>query len=150
MLISQRQNHLSSWSNRIKQTAQTNRCRVKATINRGHTLRPLKNTYPCDPTRKMQIAQTSRVWVKTTINQGHTLGPLKNTYPFDPTRKMQIAQTNRVWVKTTINPGHTLQPCSTLWTSTLLHRLTNKTVKNTHTRQKNKNKEDKQTQGTNY
>ena len=83
-------------------------------VNQGHTLRILKNTYPCDPTRKMQIAQTNRVWVKTTINQGHILGPLKNTYPCDPTRKMQIAQTNRVWVKTTINRGHTLRPCSTL------------------------------------
>ena len=59
------------------QIAQKNRVWVKTTINRGHTLGPLKNTYPCDPTRKMQIAQTNRVWVKTTINRGHTLGPLK-------------------------------------------------------------------------
>ena len=41
MLISQ-QNHISSRSNRIKQTAQTNRVWVKATINRGHILGPMK------------------------------------------------------------------------------------------------------------
>ena len=42
MLISQRQNHLPSWSNRIKQTAQTNRVWAKATINRGHILGLMK------------------------------------------------------------------------------------------------------------
>ena len=37
------------------QIAQTNRVWVNTTINRGHTLGPLKNTYPCDPTRKCKL-----------------------------------------------------------------------------------------------
>ena len=63
---------------------------LKTTINRGHTLGPLKNTHPCDPTRKMQLPRQTEFGLKTTINPGHTLGPLKNTYPCDPIRKMQL------------------------------------------------------------
>ena len=43
-------------------------------------------------------------------------------------------------------PSGLAQPCEH---QPLLHRLTNKTIKKTHKRQKIKNKE-KQTQGTNY
>ena len=131
------------------QIAQTNRVWVKTTINRGHTLGPLKYTYPCDPTRKMRIAQTNRVWVKTTINRGHTLGPLKNTYPCDPTRKCKLPKQTEFGSKqpsTEDTPSGLAQPCEH---QPLLHRLTNNSKE--HIQQaKNKNKEDKQTQGTNY
>ena len=130
------------------QIAQTNRFWVKTTINRGHTLGPLKNTYPCDPTRKMQTAETNRVWVKTTTNRGYILGLLKNTYPCDPTRKCKLPKQTEFGSKqpsTEDTSSGLAQHCEH---QPLLHRLTNK--KNTYNRQKNKNKEDKQMQGTNY
>ena len=97
----------------------------------------------------MQIAQTNRVWVKTTINRGHTLGPLKNTYPCDPTRKCKLPKQTESGSKqpsTEDTPSGLAQPCQH---QPLLHRLTNNSKE--HIQQpKNTNKEDKQTQGTNY
>ena len=149
MPISQRQNHLSSLSNRIKQTAPTNRVWVKATINRGHILGPMKILTLMIREDKMQLPK-QRAWDKTTINREHTLGPFKNTYPCDPTRKMQSPKQTEFGLKqplTEDTPSDLAKSCEH---QPLLHRLTNKTIKNTHTRGKNKNKEDKQTQGTNY
>ena len=98
---------------------------------------------------KMQLPKQTEFGLKTTINQGHTLGPLKNTYPCDPTRKMQLAKQTKFGLKqplTEETPSDLAQPCEH---QPLLHRLTYKTIR-THTRGKNKNKEDKQMQGTNY
>ena len=97
----------------------------------------------------MQIGQINRVQVKTTINRGHTLGPLKNTYPCDPTRKCKLSKQTEFVSKqpsTEDTPSGLAQPCEH---QPLLHRLTNNSKE--HIQQaKNKNKEDKQTQGTNY
>ena len=87
---------------------------LKTTINRGHTLGPLKNTYPCDPTRKTQLPKQTESGLKTTINRGHPLGPLKNTYPCDPIRKMQLPKQTEFGPKqplTEDTPSDLAQPC---------------------------------------
>ena len=87
---------------------------LKTNINRGHTLGPLKNTHPCDPTRKMQLPKQTEFGLKTTINRGHTLGPLKNTYPCHPIRKMQLPKQTEFGLKqplTEDTPSDLAQPC---------------------------------------
>ena len=42
---------------------------LKTTINRGHTLGPLKNTYPCDPTRKMQLPKQTEFGLKQPLTE---------------------------------------------------------------------------------
>ena len=75
MLNSQQQNNLSSSSNRIKRTAQTNEVWVKATNNRGHILGPMKLLTIMIREDKMQLPKQTEFGLKTTINRGHTLGP---------------------------------------------------------------------------
>ena len=42
---------------------------LKTTINRGHTLGPLKNTYSCDPTRKMQLPKQTEFGLKQPLTE---------------------------------------------------------------------------------
>ena len=42
---------------------------LKTTINRGHTLGPLKNTYPCDPIRKMQLPKQIEFGLKQPLTE---------------------------------------------------------------------------------
>ena len=42
---------------------------LKTTINRGHTLGPLKNTYPCDPTRKVQLPKQTEFGLKQPLTE---------------------------------------------------------------------------------
>ena len=87
---------------------------------------------------KMQLPKQTEFGLKTTINRGNTLGPLKNTYPCDPTRKVQLPKQTEFGLKqplTEDTPSDFAQPCKH---QPLLHRLTYKTTKNTHKRQKYK------------
>ena len=42
---------------------------LKTTINRGHTLRPLKNAYLCDPIRKMQLPKQIEFGLKQLLTK---------------------------------------------------------------------------------
>ena len=74
MLISQRQNHLSSSSHRIKQTAQTNRVWVKATINRGHILGPMKILTLMIREDKMQLPKQTEFGLKKPLTENTPSG----------------------------------------------------------------------------
>ena len=43
--------------------------RLKTTINRRHTLGPLKNTYLCDPIRKMQLPKQTEFGLKQPLTE---------------------------------------------------------------------------------
>ena len=42
---------------------------LKTTINRGHTLGPLKNSYLCDPTRKMELPKQIEFGLKQPLTE---------------------------------------------------------------------------------